>query len=80
MSDAISFQPHQPPRPNAVYLSYQLSKALNYASKREGCTREDLFERVLFKYLNASHLDIVLWLSERDASEKKFVAGLIKTQ
>ncbi len=76
MSEDISFQPKTPPRPGTVYVSHSLMKAMRYAAKREGGTPEDLLERVMSAYLSGHHVDIMLWLSQREVEEKNFVKSL----
>lgn len=78
MTEQIQFSPTTPPRGNAVYVSWELSQMLKYAAKKEGGTREDLFEREMLAYLIAKHRDVVDWVDARAKAEKEFVKGLEK--
>lgn len=77
-AETISFAPPGPPRPGTIYINYDLLQMLKYAAKREGCTRDDLFEREMMLYLVEKHPDIVKWVQERAESQKEFEKGLVK--
>lgn len=78
MSHDIDFQPTTPPRPNSLYISWQLHKALGYVAKKTGGTREDVAEVVLRSFLIGQHSDVLEFLEKRELEEKAFVKTLEK--
>jgi rubrerythrin len=75
-AEQIQFSPSGPMRQGQVYVSRELLKSLRYAAKREECTVEDLYERVLNGYLAEKHPAIVAWVAKRESEEKEFVKTL----
>lgn len=78
MNEPINSQPSTPTRSTYVYVSWELSQMLKYAAKKEECTREDLFEKVMLAYLIEKHRNVVDWVDSRAKAEGEFVKGLTK--
>lgn len=70
------FKPQGQTRPNQIYVSRDLFKALGFVARKEGRTREDVAEAVLNMFMAQAHPEIVVWLKKREAEETEFVKGL----
>lgn len=76
MSDDYSFAPKTPMRPNTLYTSWRLHKALGYVARKTGQSREDLAEMIIGDWLAKAHPEIVAWVQKRELDEHEFVKKL----
>lgn len=75
MSD-IDFKPSLPPRPNSIYVSWRLHKALGLVARKTGTGREDVVETVLNEFVTSKHPEITAWLNRREDEENEFLKTL----
>lgn len=68
----VDFRPSGPVRPNTLYTSWRLHKALGYVARKTGRSREDLAEVVLGTWIAREHPEIEAWLTQREDDEQAF--------
>lgn len=68
----VDFKPSGPVRPNTLYTSWRLHKALGYVARKTGRSREDLAEVVLGTWIAQEHPEIEAWLKQREDEESAF--------
>lgn len=72
----VDFKPSGPVRPNTLYTSWRLHKALGYVARKTGRTREDLAEVVLSTWVAQEHPEIEEWIKQRESDEETFLKKL----
>lgn len=76
MSQDTDFRPSGPVRPNQIYVSRRLHKALGYVARKTGQSREDIAEMVIGDWLAKAHPEIVTWVQQREFDEHEFLKKL----
>lgn len=72
----VDFRPSGPVRPNSIYVSWRLFKALGYVARCEGCTRDDVMDKVMLAWIAEKHPLVLAHIGAIEATEKAFVEQL----